>query len=293
MGLKEPKPIASNQARKRRSRGPGERGVVPEIADGTIDPTPIRSDCAESINLDLFRSVKPIASRKVNALNEQSCTSREATDDSTIINCEDTIQKGEIVTFYEHKTINLDKPHDNALVIALEVEGIVFSKILVDTGSAVDIISQNTLRSLKQPIPIIKQEATPLASFEGKLVRPLGIILLTTRTHDLELKTEFTVVSHLMPFDAIVGCPWLHQMRALPSVYNQCVKFLSSTSEKTILGSQKQARACYMSEFRKMPQKEENIPLARDLSVKEQRREFHEEICHFGISDAEQSVRPI
>ncbi|KAF3584651.1 hypothetical protein F2Q69_00029975 [Brassica cretica] len=55
-----------------------------------------------------------------------------------------------------------------------------------------------------------------------------------------------------MPFDAIVGRPWLHQMRAVPSVYQQCVKFMSPTGEKTILGSQKQARACHMSEFRKM-----------------------------------------
>ncbi|KAF2554830.1 hypothetical protein F2Q68_00016449 [Brassica cretica] len=109
---------------------------------------------------------------------------------------------------------------------------------------------------------------TPLASYEGKSIQSLGITLLTTRTHDLELKTKFTVVDHPMPFDAIVGRPWLHQMRAVPSVYHQCVKFLSPTGEKTILGSQKQARACYMSEFRKMLQKEENIPLARDLSVK-------------------------
>ncbi|KAF3515443.1 hypothetical protein DY000_02058468 [Brassica cretica] len=33
MGLKEPKPIASDRAQKRRSRGPGNRGVVPEIAE--------------------------------------------------------------------------------------------------------------------------------------------------------------------------------------------------------------------------------------------------------------------
>ena len=72
-----------------------------------------------------------------------------------------------------------------------------------------------------------------------------------------------------MPFDAIVGHPWLHKMRAVPSVYHQCVMFMSPSGEKTILGSQKQARACYMSEFRKMPQKEENIPLARNLSVKD------------------------
>ncbi|KAF3528783.1 hypothetical protein DY000_02039864 [Brassica cretica] len=234
-----------------------------------MDPTPIRSDCIESIDRDLLRSMRPIAPRRIDFLNKQSCASREATDDSTIIACEDTIQKGEIVTFYEHETIKLDMPHDDALVIGLEVEGVAFSKILVDTGSAVDIISQKTLQSLEQLIPTIRQETTPLASFEGKSVRSLGIILLTTRTHDLELKTEFTVVDHPMPFDAIVGRPWLHQMRAVPSVYHQCVKFFSPTGEKTILGSQKQAQACYMSEFRKMPQKEENIPLARDLSVKD------------------------
>lgn len=89
------------------------------------------------------------------------------------------------MTFYEHETVKLDKPHDDALVITQEVEGIVFSKILVDTGSAVDIIPQKTLRPLKQPILMIKQEMTPLASFKGKSVHPLGIISLTTRTHDL------------------------------------------------------------------------------------------------------------
>ena len=107
-----------------------------------MDPTPIRSNCIESIDLNLFRSMRPNASRNVNILDKRSCASREAISGSTIIAFEDTIQKGEIVTFHEHETIKLDIPHDDALVIALEVEGAVFSKILVDTGSTVDIISQ-------------------------------------------------------------------------------------------------------------------------------------------------------
>ena len=85
---------------------------------------------------------------------------------------------------------------------------------------------------------MIRQETTSLASFGGKSVSSLGIILLTTRAYDLELKTEFTVVDHFIPFDAIVGHPWLHQMRAVPSDYHQCVKFLCPTGEKTILESQ-------------------------------------------------------
>ena len=234
-----------------------------------MDPISIKSNCIESIDLDLFRSMRPIASRKIDTLDKRSSASRQAINDSTIITPEDTIPKGEIVTFHEHKTKKLDMPHDDALVIALEIEGAVFSKIHVDIGSAVDVISQKTVRAFEQPIPMIRRETTPLARFEGKSIRSLGIILLTTKAYDLELKAEFTVVDHPMPFDAIVGRPWLYQMRAVPSVYHQCVKFLSPTGEKTILGSQKQARACNISEFRKMPRKEENIPRARDLSVKD------------------------
>ena len=98
-----------------------------------MDPSPIRSNCIESIDLDLFRSMRPIASRKVDIPDKRSCTSRDAINGSTIIAFEDTIPKGEIVTFHEHKTIKLDMPHNDALVIALEVEGAVFSKILVET----------------------------------------------------------------------------------------------------------------------------------------------------------------
>jgi len=173
------------------------------------------------------------------------------------------------LTFHEHETVKLDMPQDDALVIALEVGDIALSKIFVDTGSVVNVIPQETQRSLEQPAPKIRREATPLASFEGRSILSLGVVLLTTKACDLKRKTEFTVVDLPMPFDTIVGRPWLHQMRAAPSVYYQCVKFVSPTGEKTILGSQKQARACYMSEFRKMPQKEENIPLACDLSVKD------------------------
>lgn len=56
-------------------------------------------------------------------------------------------------------------------------------------------------------------ETTPHNSFEGKAVQSLRIVPLTTKTYDVELETRFTVVDHFMPFDAIVGRPWLHQMK--------------------------------------------------------------------------------
>ena len=129
--------------------------------------------------------------------------------------------------------------------------------------------SRKTLRLIDRPTLFINHEATPLVSFEGSSIRPLGIIPLITKTHDTELETQFTVVDHFMPFNTIVRCPWLHQMRAVPSIYYQCVKFLSPNGEKTIRESQKQSRACDMSGFHKMPRREENISLARDFTVRD------------------------
>ncbi|WZZ89070.1 hypothetical protein YC2023_117649 [Brassica napus] len=72
-----------------------------------------------------------------------------------------------------------------------------------------------------------------------------------------------------MPFDVIVGRPWLHQMREVPAVYHQCLKFLSPTGEKTIRGSQKKSRACNMTGFHRMPPRGENVSLVRDITVKD------------------------
>ena len=157
--------------------------------------------------------MRPIASRKVDILDKRSCALREAINGSTIISFEDTIPKGEIVTFHEHETIKLDMPHGDRI------------------GSRRRRILKNPHRHRKRCRRHLTKNAT-VARFGGKSVRSLGIILLTTRAYDLELKTEFTVVDHPMPFDAIIGRPWLHQMRAVASVYHQCVKFLSPTGEK-------------------------------------------------------------
>ncbi|KAF3542887.1 hypothetical protein DY000_02005330 [Brassica cretica] len=85
----------------------------------------------------------------------------------------------ETINFHEHEVAKLDMPHDAALVITLELVGTVFSKILVDSGSTVNVVSQKTLRSISQPTPLIDHETTPLNSFEGKsnasLVRDLTV----------------------------------------------------------------------------------------------------------------------
>lgn len=44
------------------------------------------------------------------------------------------------IVFYEHKTLKLGKPHNDALIVKLEIGGACLSKILVDTGSSSNIL---------------------------------------------------------------------------------------------------------------------------------------------------------
>lgn len=49
------------------------------------------------------------------------------------------------VTFSESETSQLDKPHDDALVIILDIAHCEVSRVLIDTGSSVDLIFFDTL----------------------------------------------------------------------------------------------------------------------------------------------------
>ena len=69
-------------------------------------------------------------------------------------------------------------PHDDALIITLNVATGKVARTLVDTGSSVDIIFKSTLDQLLIGSPKITPYATPLIRFARYMVIPKGIITL-------------------------------------------------------------------------------------------------------------------
>lgn len=52
------------------------------------------------------------------------------------------------IKFWDSETSNLDKPHDNALVIRIDVAEFELSRVMIDTGSSVDLIFYNTFKQM-------------------------------------------------------------------------------------------------------------------------------------------------
>ena len=66
---------------------------------------------------------------------------------------------------------------------------------------------------------------TLLVSFEGRVVTPEDQISLLVNMEGKEVMVTFIVVRSFSPYTAILGRPWIHAMKAVPSTLHVKVKF--------------------------------------------------------------------
>ena len=120
-------------------------------------------------------------------------------------------------------------------------------RVLVDQGSAVEIMYPDLYKELNLKSEDLMAYASPLISFEGKTVIPKGQIKLPIQTDSEVVEVDFIMVDSYSPYTAIVARPWLHALGAVSSTLHQKVKYPSESLVKEILGNQSIARQCMVA----------------------------------------------
>ncbi|XP_013601081.1 PREDICTED: uncharacterized protein LOC106308462 [Brassica oleracea var. oleracea] len=147
------------------------------------------------------------------------------------------------ITFSPDDAEGVHAPHNDPLLVVLGIGEYDVTKILIDTGSSVNLIFRGTLQKMGVDLDDIKASSRTLTRFNGSSETILGTICLPVRACGVTRTVKFAVVSTKAPYHAILGTPWLHSMQAVPSTYHQCVKFPGTDGRiKTLLGDQKAAR---------------------------------------------------
>ncbi|XP_070037874.1 uncharacterized protein [Nicotiana tomentosiformis] len=144
------------------------------------------------------------------------------------------------ITFTEENTDILLLPHKDILVISLIVLDFNIKRVLVDPGSSANIIQWRVLEQAKLTGSIIPSTKL-LAGFNLASVTTWGEILLLMNVGVMK-KTLFEVVDGDVGYNIILGRPWLHEMKAIPSTYHQLLKFPMPGGIKQIRGDQPTAR---------------------------------------------------
>ena len=119
------------------------------------------------------------------------------------------------------------QPHNDALVITLRIGGYDVKRVMVDQGSAVEIMYPDLYKGLGLKPEDLTIYSSPLVSFKGKMVVPKGQIRLPVQAGTNVVEVDFIVVDAFFPYIAIIGRPWLHSLGAVSSTFHQKVKYPS------------------------------------------------------------------
>ena len=79
-----------------------------------------------------------------------------------------------VMGFSDEDKIGTIQPHDDALVIILRIGGYVVKRVMVDQGSAADIMYPDLFKGLNLRAEDLTPYNSPLVSFEGKVIIPKG-----------------------------------------------------------------------------------------------------------------------
>ncbi|XP_050273308.1 uncharacterized protein LOC126716540 [Quercus robur] len=149
-----------------------------------------------------------------------------------------------LIGFSDENKLGTLQPHDDALVVTLRIGGYDVKRVLVDQGSAVEVMYPDLYMGLKLKPEDLTAYDSPLVSFEGKTVTPKGMIRLPIQTDSNVVEVDFIVVDAYSPYTAIVARSWLHALGAVSSTLHQKVKYPSKGRVKEVIGNQAMAQQC-------------------------------------------------
>ena len=150
------------------------------------------------------------------------------------------------IIFHSSEATSLSRPHDDALVLTLNVSNCEVSRILVDNGSSADVLFLSTLKEMELSESDIESSTTVLTGFNGESTAAVGKIKLPVFAGGENKLTTFLVLDCPSAYNIILGRPWIHAMKAVPSTYHQRIRLPTKRGVKEIKGNQEVARTCYL-----------------------------------------------
>ncbi|XP_060212086.1 uncharacterized protein LOC132639666 [Lycium barbarum] len=120
------------------------------------------------------------------------------------------------ITFDKADANNMQFSHNDGLVITLCILDTNIKHFFVDQGSAANIINIRVIEEIKLTSNII-HKSVMLPRFNNSTKRTPGEIILPVVAGGVELQTAFSIMSSAIAYNMIVGHPWNHAMKAVPS----------------------------------------------------------------------------
>ena len=145
-------------------------------------------------------------------------------------------------------------PHYDALVLTVCINSFDVHRVLIDPGSAADLLHLSAFKQMKVPMDHLHSNCRVLSGFNRATTLSIGDVTFSVKAGPVTQQVLFSVVEDLGPYNAILGRAWLHAMKAVPSTYHQTISYLTESWQVDLLGSKLAVRQCYQLSLRERTQ---------------------------------------
>ena len=186
-----------------------------------------------------------------------SCTSRKAyarqVHNVFIVQrtLKDICLDDQIISFSEEDARGTHQPHDDALVITMNIVDFTTRRVKIDNGSSADILYLLAYQQMKLDKERRRPMGVPLAGFTSAKICLVGIVTLpiTVGTYPKQVSktVDFLVIDCPSAYNAIIGRPTLNRLRAVTSTNHFLLKFPTKHGIREVRRDQITAKECYLA----------------------------------------------
>ena len=155
-----------------------------------------------------------------------------------------------IIGFLEEDARRFHHPHDDGLVVSIQIEDYNMHRVLVDNGSSTNILYYPAFQQMGIGREWLIPTNASLVGFGGTRVLPLGAITLSVVVGDypqqIAKDVTFLVVDCSSTYNAILRRPTFNLWKAITLTYHLIIKFPTDYGVGELRGNQVAARECYM-----------------------------------------------
>ena len=113
------------------------------------------------------------------------------------------------IIFSEQDSSGIKQPHNDPLIIMLEIKGFNTRRVLVDKGSSADIMYMTAYQQLRLDLKKLRPFNFPLVSSSGDRIYPKGIVSLSiiAGTHPTQVTNQvnFLIIDCPSSYNVILG----------------------------------------------------------------------------------------
>ncbi|XP_019253998.1 PREDICTED: uncharacterized protein LOC109232706 [Nicotiana attenuata] len=141
----------------------------------------------------------------------------------------------DILAFSEEDFKTLSRPHNDALLILFLLNNIQIKRVHVDPGILANVVRSTVVEQLELLDRVIPTSRI-LNGFNMADEETEGEITLPVNVSDVVQDTRIHIIKGDTRYNSLLGRPWIHNMKAVPSTMHHMIKFPTKDRIKTIYG---------------------------------------------------------